>query len=1711
MLLKSLTNTFILSIATLAIVSCVPKATESKAVCGENQAFNKVSRSCYSIVEVRVKPVGTKSTDTVLEEKPQLITLTYTDGNKDKALSCKVSGISSSIEVISPFISNNGLFDKMDEVYQAFVDVNMAMPAASSAASATSVTNILNAIALAKTTVSFPVLNAQLAIIKSEATNIFGLAALYPLDTTLQSYVTAATEIMAGYTPIAQQTTDRCECSAGICTTLVVPKTNKSGSAGFTYTVTDVDGESNPKAVSLTITPMVRTAQHLLPTGESSYTVLAESATSVAAGYTITIPAAIDPIGTLANAFQYTPVALPAKGTLTNCMSLTGSTGLNDTTCTYTPTSGDANDTVAVTNASATIGDLIFTAKNPGSAGNNYTVQILDIHADNSVVDSYVTPIEAFGMALSAYNESFVRVQGNAIKIFINPNITTTDDVVNLLAANIQANKLITAVATMTSFPTATATIPLNTTIIGTDAFDTFTYKVSNGVASSVNNKVMIKMTPVNDTPMIPRNYITLFSQTETMKEEDINKAVTFNYRDVDSQSTNFTIDTKIEDVACTGNVLDAYFNAIGPSANLSIAATTVGPVTCSAAGDCAIAINLTANLDFNGSACLYYRVTDSSGAVSAIEKINIVVTDVNDTPLLSSVVIPVPTTPLSAPVTTPLVATAILEDLDSGLSYKTFYSAPGGNGFEDSQILTFTATSDNTTLIPNTVCKNYTLAAGSPVGSIIPAAAGLFYLDSTNLRCYVSTGTTSNTDWKLNPSLTVIPKRNYNNYGQGSPIGVVAVSAAGQYFLDTTNNKSYISYEIVTGVFEWKADTKASGLSSFDVVFVPNKDKSGTANIKIKVQDNGGVLNSAIDFLENTFVLTVTFVNDPPYFDTTVPTAIHTNEGGAVQSDAFYVNEDEGDTADEDPQQLSISLIETDNTSVLPLSAIKIFYDMNDNGVEDALEARTVGAVLDAGTINGHLHAFYLKLDPVDGVSGNANVKVTVSDNYSTPQTKMTQFSFIVHPVAALHGGWNNISSVGIKTDKSGTPVSEAELKCNYNKVADTNQCGNSDCTGVSSPHSVIVPDAANVLFWDSSSKRCYRSTSTSEYSWVEFNTSCPVTRETALCSGENCITNTSPVASITPTKAGVYYYNTSNNTCYVSTDKTSNTDWQVYVPSKVTLAWKPFIMVGSGASSGAQIAGWNVYRREAGADYNFKNGHLKDTNSTNVASIVNPTIRTFTDTTAIAGKVYYYVVRPIDSLRLFPTYTPEIFTEVRVLASPANYSFVHRWMVNQEICNGMKITTATTPNHVDQTKNFRCEYKGPGESPTGYYDYGKDLLVDSNELGCPYAVAPKCSANGCVGIGAPVSSTNVVANDLYYDRSTGSCYSYDGASWATVEATASMAAVTTLNTALNPPLVNVTQAKAAAICSVKANPATGATLGTATLPSKKDYNAYASHPIDLEAGDITDIEQGLSLNISSRCNGSQASGLTTAFTDSTIPVTSFNYAITGTGTSGIRSIYTGSIPWGLNKGTEACVSRFGVQDIYGNVAEWTTDKMDCTSPYVCTSAGTTASYSTYDFGTSNFYAFDYKSGPYNDSNGDGLVGAGDSFLTSWTYSSASFNANKFSYPIGLPINGDIDNSYASSPALDWILDIGPSSGIIQEDLHEDGMIVNGAAVNAGTSKKGSFAVGGSYTNGQMSGRFTAELIPDAVSRKDVGMRCIVPISSTTGYPADAAHVYPY
>jgi hypothetical protein len=1906
----NLIQLIIFAVLGVVLSSCVPKATEKKAACGVGQAFSTITRSCVNAVEARTKPVGTLSSGSLSQETAKTFTLTYTDANKNTALSCRVFSPSSNIVLISPSLLNGAVFGKADDLFNTTMDLYNAIPLGpEKTAAGTHTTPLSDALQAARSSFSYTNAQTQLGLLKAEAQAIISDAS--PLRASVSAvdyYSGLAITRITDLDNISVNLTNNCECSGGVCTTTVATKMRQSGAAGFSYTITDQDGEGDPKNVSLTISANSTSAGYLKPAVSSSYiSTFNESATSTASTYAFSLPPARDYFGTASFSYTFSGVkngsnyGLTTNGKVYGCMDLFGSSGLTDTSCTYVPNSGDSNYPVAspvATTATATVQGLLFSAVAKGTFGNNYTVQLIDATSTTQLIQA-----ENFGLASSVYTDSFVRVVDNAIQIYYSPN-TTPADIVSLINNDSKAKTLVLASDVgATTFTTMSSATSLSG---GTDTFDKVSFTVNNGYASSTNSaSVGFTLNPTDDPP-----YMNFAVSTPANTGLEDGGAIA-----VDLSATYADVDSTI--TAC-----DVHTVGVDPNVDALVEASfltnfTVNSCTC-VAGSCTASVTPNANVSSTTAYNFYYRVT-SLGLNSDYRMGSVNVTPVNDVPTLVAA-----------------AASAINENSSASPSFgfNTATVGPGGGGFETTQTLSLalSAATVPSAIIPNVACSNYTPGAGTPIGSKTPTAVGQYYFDTTNYACYVSTGTTISS-WALYPSLTAFPICSFTSSGPGAPTGTP--SSTGLIYLDTTNNRCYKS------TTSWALDAT---VTTYKMAYVPNLNQSGATTITMTLTDSaGGVTTSS-------FPLTINSVDDPPYFISTI-TKVDTNEGGQVVAGPFTVDEDQGSSPDEDTQGLSITAISSDNTSVLPNTAITAFYDINDNGVEDTGESRALAATLEGPNVgdelsDSKLHSFYLKLSPVAGVSGNANVTVTVSDGTNT--TNKT-FALVVHSIAALHGGWANITATGIKSDKSGAPAAAADVQCNYNKggATDFKACnGNQSCTGTDSPASLVTPDEVNVIYWDSANKRCYRSTGTSVFSWLEVRTSCPISRispialSTAITatstsmtvssttgyptsgilkigteqifytgktsttfkglargvnsttaaahivgdvirynnSWENAIYDSSNAPTTpTPEYADQYYFDADLKSCHKSTftnlsaaintvvttlTVSSTTDFPTsgslmvgtevmtytgktattftgvtrgtvpvahiigeavwgwssssYTPSKVTLAWNSFTISGSGADATVTIAGWNVYRREKGFDYDFVNGFLK-INSTDTMTISSATTKTFTDTTAVAGKVYYYLVRPVDSsTRHLTISTPEVYSEVRILAPTDNYSFVHRWMVNQEVCNSMHMTTSTT-NKVDPTHNYRCPYKGPGESTVspGYYDIEKDMLVDISESGCPYTAAPSCSATtGCVGIGDPNSgSVPGILNEVYYDRDAGMCYTHDGTSWVDYNsAVLTPTNVAKTNSALNAPLTNISMAKATAICQARSTATPLANLGVAKgattnpvsapiLPTKKEYIAYSAAPYGMSDALVTDLEQGFSLNVQSRCNSSNANGIDSAFSDSSIPSTSYIFSLPGTASSTIRSIYTGSVPFGVDASTESCSSRYGVQDVYGNVAEWVKDSMTCASAttttltgahtavdavinvadtsnfaatgtvmigseqityssktattfvvasrgansttaaahsnadivsnasdyYVC-STNTGTDLAQYDFLSGAYavspliptyrYKFDLITGPYNDIN-TSITGAdgADGFLTNWDFRDELYSAGKFSFPMGMPINVDIGGTSSplvSSPALNYLLDIGPTSGLTSSQLHEDGIIVNGADINNLTTnptQTGSFAQGGSYLSGNRSGRYSSELVPDADLRSDVGFRCYIPVIKTD-YPADAGrHTYSY
>lgn len=1814
----------------MVVVSCVPTVAQKKAQCGTGQAFSNVTRSCYTITSGRLAPVPTLNSDSIQQETSKLVTLTFTDANNDPALSCRVNGATAEIETFSPVLFDGRLFAAVDALHTAASNLSTQLTAATVAeapAVAAAITQITSYRTLLKNSFVQQTVQSNLINFRVAVEGIISLsAAAYNanLYSGVMSAYTLAASRLADLVPLTDFMTNQCACSAGVCSTYVVTKIRKHGTAGFNYSITDIDGESTLKNVVITVQPMsLASTPAYAPAAQGPAAMISmnESATSTAVASSVfQLPNLVGDYNLSVTAPTYHVSAAPTKGSVV--CNLLGA-------CQYTPNNGNqtfcpvtnstwyvsviptatasgqyyyntitnlcyksnaagAGSWAAVSDAATAnviAGPITYTANSIGSAGNNIRVNYYDLRANNLYVDGKSSPSENFGLVNGSTREGYVRVINNTINVFVNPIITTVDDVVALITEDSKASKLVTvagAGATAIGTPLPTNAVLAN----GLDEFDKFSYYVNNGHANSAAVDVVVHITPVDDPAVEVVPGVVSTNPTVLKEEVGFIMDITSTFTDVDSVPT-----------ACELHYTD-----------LNIASGNFSAAICSCvAGICSIAV--TPNNDVYGTFSFVYNIDSGAGGNwSGPITRSITIAPVNDFPFVT-------TTDLT--LSTNGVAAATISRAENPLGG---FSAPvilvhappePTNIAKISGILTAITMSESTYTAEQTATlKLTTINMGGGVREAAQTIPSLSYVtvasSNTNLVAPTVTGDATSgylvnfapvTGQSGTATITITLKDN----GGVSDVGVDTSVQTLVLTVDPQNDYPYFVPTDSAYACTFNLRTNAAAYCSVDVAGVLTK-----TNCVGIVSPVGTVTPSTFSPITASTTAPGYTLNTPTtnvmYWDSAhskcyrstgttntswveqTPALVETNEGGDAQID-FTFDEDKTNSTDENPQNLTIVSITSDNPSVLTVSSTNVtaYYDVNDNGVEDSGEKREINntETLEPATpinLDSKTHKLYLKLKTFGGIAGNANITVTLVDDgvsgspaAADPKTISKNFSLVVHQIASLHGGWANISGVGIKTNKYGEPVNVADRQCNYNKAADVNACADTngtrqDCTGTSSPHSMIIPGTANVIFWDSANKKCYRAqepvapaVAVDRFSWIAMNTSCPVTRDTAGSNWIRVVTAIAPVVDPpTPTTQGQFYYDPSLKKCYISisTDAAVLADnWGEYTPTKVNLEWNSFILTGTGGDANVRVGGWNVYRREKGGDYNFINGHLRVADSTAKMTIPNSLARSFTDNTAIAGKIYFYTVRAVDdSSRNVATYTPEIYSEVRVLAPPDNYSFVHRWTVNQEICNKMNMTTTTT-NKVDPTHNYRCPYIGPGGAAGGYYDYGQDLLVDISEMGCPYtdaATAPDCGINGCIGIGDPntlpdinaIPGLNAPGQSVFYDRFTGICYrnsavsTSSGRAWLRYTGSADLPSA---NSALNPPLTNITEEEAAATCAARPQIQLYQTPTSAILPEKKDYMAYSTPPAAVAASDsqIATLELGAALDVQSGCNGSNAGGLV-GFTDANIPSSSYMYSLPGTASSGIKSIITGSVPLvGNFAATESCTSRYGVQDVYGNVAEWVRDYMTCYDgaypaggpdtfyPYTCAASNTT-DMGNYNFGTIAFsgtpgalgtYGFDDVTGPFYDKNPSILSVTGpdetDDYMTEWNFTERLYNAGKFSFPLGLPVHTDIA-ARINFTAIPTLLDIG--SGITNEKLHGDGIIANGLKVvnpdNLPLSPEsgiGYFAVGGSYLSLARSGRFTMELIERGqLDRKDVGFRCVVPVINGI-YQIDAKHHYSY
>ncbi len=469
--------------------------------------------------------------------------------------------------------------------------------------------------------------------------------------------------------------------------------------------------------------------------------------------------------------------------------------------------------------------------------------------------------------------------------------------------------------------------------------------------------------------------------------------------------------------------------------------------------------------------------------------------------------------------------------------------------------------------------------------------------------------------------------------------------------------------------------------------------------------------------------------------------------------------------------------------------------------------------------------------------------------------------------------------------------------------------------------------------------------------------------------------------------------------------------------------------------------------------------------------------------------GIAFWYKVRPIVDNQVVETASAPV-DNLRIVIPPSNKALIHRYMANIDICTELGLGFSSY---------FSCSYTGPGGENNSFYDFGYDggngydLLVDRFEVGCPYGDSTACSIGGvdqdCIDSDDP-TLLGIIGNDgsYFYNRRTGACYERVAGVWGVVTTLSSKG-----NMVYLPPLVNVTQSDVDTTCRDASFNETLTIDGIITNPSarplqRREQIIASKWDLSMSSSMISTIESGSDLLNNSRCNSNFASGI--LFSDMDLPEGDDSLSATNSNVNNMRNLISGS------KTTIKCISKYGIQDLVGNVRELVSDRMNCNSDYFCTDI-TPALHD----GTNNyfyldthvdFYDFNYgvvpgiQLGPCADEDASGVCGdLGDTIpLDRWVFENGDYDASKFFLPMGLPA---VDN--ISTVAMGAI-DINPSY------LHGDEIDINAQTINA-ASQIGVFTTGGSYfSGGGSAGRYTLEMIDSGASDYYTGFRCATPVA---------------
>lgn len=193
---------------------------------------------------------------------------------------------------------------------------------------------------------------------------------------------------------------------------------------------------------------------------------------------------------------------------------------------------------------------------------------------------------------------------------------------------------------------------------------------------------------------------------------------------------------------------------------------------------------------------------------------------------------------------------------------------SPGAPSGENGQTVTLMATSSDPSVLPNPVItgtgatRNLALSPNS-IGTVTVTISAMDGGGTANagVNIFARTFVVSIFSPNRAPSFTMIQDQTLNEDGSSSfPISNITATEANQTITSvtaTSSNTALLPNPAITG----------SGASR-TITLSPVADAFGTSMVTVTVVDDGGTANGGIDTFSQTFMVTVTSVNDQPTFD---------------------------------------------------------------------------------------------------------------------------------------------------------------------------------------------------------------------------------------------------------------------------------------------------------------------------------------------------------------------------------------------------------------------------------------------------------------------------------------------------------------------------------------------------------------------------------------------------------------------------------------------------------------------------------------------------------------------------------------------------------------------------------------------------------------------------------------------------------------------------